>query len=162
MLLQKGLELEERDFFKEPFTEDEIRGLASEAGSISQLFAWRSPSLKQKGLAGRELSEAEMVALIDSALDALMHSCWLELALWASAPTRDEQRASLLAPFDARATEGPIAFVKHRGTRAKGTEDLFIWAQLVAGWSNFPAKWVHELDVAALMPRLRGIVRRQG
>lgn len=64
MLLQKGLELEERDFFKEPFTEDEIRGLASEAGSISQLFAWRSPSLKQKGLAGRELSEAEMVALM--------------------------------------------------------------------------------------------------
>ncbi len=63
MLLQEGLDLEERDFFKEPFTEAEVRGLASEVG-ISQLFAWRSPSLKQKGMAGRELSEAEMVALM--------------------------------------------------------------------------------------------------
>tara|TARA_B100000315_G_C14453845_1_gene530434 strand:- start:443 stop:739 length:297 start_codon:yes stop_codon:yes gene_type:complete len=63
LLLQEGLDLEERDFFKEPFTEAEVRGLASEVG-ISQLFAWRSPSLKQKGMAGRELSEAEMVALM--------------------------------------------------------------------------------------------------
>ena len=63
MLLQKGLELVGRDFFKEPFTEAEVRGLASEVG-ISQLFAWRSPSLKQKGMAGRELSEEEMVALM--------------------------------------------------------------------------------------------------
>ncbi len=63
MLLQRGLELDERDFFKEPFTEAEVRELASEVG-FSQLFAWRSPSLKQKGMAGRELSDEEMVALI--------------------------------------------------------------------------------------------------
>ena len=63
MLLQQGLDLQERDFFKEPFDEAEVRALASEVG-ISQLFAWRSPSLKQMGMAGRELSEGEMVALM--------------------------------------------------------------------------------------------------
>jgi arsenate reductase-like glutaredoxin family protein len=63
LLLQNGLELEERDFFKEPFTEVEIRELASSA-SIDQLFARRSPSLKQMGKADQELSEAEMVTLM--------------------------------------------------------------------------------------------------
>ena len=63
LLLQKGLELDEWDFFKEPFTEGEVRELASEVG-FSQLFAWHSPSLKQKGMAGRDLSEEEMLALI--------------------------------------------------------------------------------------------------
>lgn len=63
MLLQKGLVLEERDFFKEPFTEAEIRGLAG-TGSLSELFARRSPSLKQMGLAGQELSEQEMLQLM--------------------------------------------------------------------------------------------------
>ena len=57
------MELEERDFFKEPFSEDEIRELAASA-SMDQLFARRSPSLKQMGLADRDLSEAEIVALM--------------------------------------------------------------------------------------------------
>ena len=55
--------MEERDFFKEPFTESEIRELASGTG-IPQLFARRSPSLKQMGMADRELSEEEMLALM--------------------------------------------------------------------------------------------------
>ena len=63
MLLQKGLDFQERDFFKEPFTADEIQDLASGVG-ISQLFARRSPSLKQLGLADRDLSDAEMEALM--------------------------------------------------------------------------------------------------
>ena len=63
MLLQRGVELEERDFFKEPFTEDEIRGLAEVVGA-DQLFAWRSPIFKKRGMAGRELSEGEMLALM--------------------------------------------------------------------------------------------------
>ena len=63
MLLQKGLELEERDYFKQPFTEGEIRELAASVG-LSQLFARRSPSLAKLGLAGRELSETEMLALM--------------------------------------------------------------------------------------------------
>ena len=61
--MQNGVELNERDFFKDPFTEVEIRDLAEGTG-IGQLFARRSPSLKQMGLADQELSEGEMVALM--------------------------------------------------------------------------------------------------
>ena len=63
MLLQNGVELEERDFFKERFTEAEIQELAGRA-SVDQLFARRSPSLKEMGKADQELSESEMVALM--------------------------------------------------------------------------------------------------
>lgn len=63
MLLQRGLELEERDYFKQPFTEREIRELAATVG-LSQMFARRSPSLAKLGLADRELSETEMLALM--------------------------------------------------------------------------------------------------
>ena len=63
MLLQNGVEIQERDYFKEPFTEQEIRELAQSA-SISQIFARRSPSLKKMGLADKDLSDGEMVALM--------------------------------------------------------------------------------------------------
>ena len=63
MLLQKGLDLQERDFFKEQFSEAEIRDLSASVG-VSQLFARRSPSLNRMGLAGRELSEDQMLALM--------------------------------------------------------------------------------------------------
>jgi arsenate reductase-like glutaredoxin family protein len=63
LLLQKGVQVEERDYFKEPFTEAEIKDLAGDAG-LSQLFARRSPSLKNLGLAGKELSDAEMLGLM--------------------------------------------------------------------------------------------------
>lgn len=57
------MELEERDFFRDTFTEKEIRDLASGSG-IAQLFARRSPSLKQMGLSDRDLSDAEMLELM--------------------------------------------------------------------------------------------------
>ena len=63
MLLQKGLELEERDYFKEPFSEAELLELAAPVG-LSELFARRSPSLKKMGLAGQELPDAEMLKLM--------------------------------------------------------------------------------------------------
>ena len=63
MLLQNGLELEERDFFKEPFTHHEIQELASDVG-IAQLFARRSPSLKKMGLSDQDLSDEQMVSLM--------------------------------------------------------------------------------------------------
>ncbi len=66
--MQNELVLQERDYFKEPLSEDEIREMAallraSEAG-IDHIFAVRSPSLKRMGLAGQELSEDEMVSLM--------------------------------------------------------------------------------------------------
>ena len=63
MLLQKGLEVVERDYFKEPFNEAELLELAAPVG-LSELFARRSPSLKQLGLAGQELPDAEMLRLM--------------------------------------------------------------------------------------------------
>ena len=61
--MQKGIELAERDYFKEPLSEAELGELASLA-SLSDLFAWRSPSFKKLGLSGQDLSEAEMVKLM--------------------------------------------------------------------------------------------------
>ena len=63
MLLQKGLEVSDRDFFKDKLSEAEIRDLASMAGT-ENIFARRSPSLKKMGLADRELSDDEMVKLM--------------------------------------------------------------------------------------------------
>ena len=63
MLLQNGAEIEERDYFKEPFTEAELASLAGEIGA-GQMFAKRSPSLKKMGLAGKEMSDDEMLALM--------------------------------------------------------------------------------------------------
>lgn len=64
MLLQKGLEVSDRDFFKDTLSEAEVRELASLAGSTESIFAHRSPSLKQLGLAGKELSDDEMIKLM--------------------------------------------------------------------------------------------------
>lgn len=63
MLLQKGLEVSERDFFKETFSEAEIRELAAMAGT-ENIFARRSPSLKKMGLADKQLSDDEMIELM--------------------------------------------------------------------------------------------------
>lgn len=63
MLLQNGVQVRERDYFKDPFTRQELTDLASSVG-ISQVFASRSPSLKKMGLAGQDLSEAEMLDLM--------------------------------------------------------------------------------------------------
>ncbi len=63
MLLQKGLEVADRDFFKDALSEPEIRELAAMAGT-ENIFARRSPSLKKLGLADKELSDDEMVNLM--------------------------------------------------------------------------------------------------
>ena len=55
--------MEERDFFKETLTEQEIRELAKDVG-VAQIFAKRSPSLKQMGLADQELSDEKMLELM--------------------------------------------------------------------------------------------------
>jgi arsenate reductase-like glutaredoxin family protein len=61
--LQNGLEVVDRDFFKETFRETEIRELAAMVGT-ENIFARRSPSLKKLGLADKELSDDEMVNLM--------------------------------------------------------------------------------------------------
>ena len=61
--MQNGLEVTDRDFFKETFSELEIRELAAMAVT-ENLFARRSPSLKKLSLADKELSDDEMVKLM--------------------------------------------------------------------------------------------------
>ena len=57
------MELEERDFFKEPFNQQELQDLASDVGT-AQIFARRSPSLKKMGLADQDLSAEQMLSLM--------------------------------------------------------------------------------------------------
>ena len=61
--MQNGLEVTDRDFFKETFSELEIRELAAMAGT-ENIFARRSPSLKKLSLSDKELSDDEMVKLM--------------------------------------------------------------------------------------------------
>ena len=63
MLLQKGLEVTDRDFFNETLSESEVRHLATMVGT-ENIFARRSPSLKKLGLADKDLSDDEMVNLM--------------------------------------------------------------------------------------------------
>ena len=64
--MQNGLSVSERDYFKEPFTEDELRQLIAEVGEpgVSAMFASRSPSLKKMGLNPAELSDERKVSLM--------------------------------------------------------------------------------------------------
>ena len=64
--MQNGYEVQERDYFKEPFTEAELRDLVSEVGEpgVSAVFAARSPSLKKMGLTAAELSDDRKISLM--------------------------------------------------------------------------------------------------
>ena len=61
--MQHGLEVTDRDFFKDTLSETEIRDLASMVGT-ENIFARRSPSLKTMGLSDKELSDDEMIGLM--------------------------------------------------------------------------------------------------
>ena len=61
--MQNGLEVIERDFFHETFSDYEIRTLSFMVGT-ENIFARRSPSLRKMGLADKELSDDAMVNLM--------------------------------------------------------------------------------------------------
>ena len=63
MLLQNNVNLVERDFFKQPFKEVELRDLLNTKPS-SELFAWRSPSFKALGISPDILSDDDLVHLM--------------------------------------------------------------------------------------------------
>lgn len=62
-LSQNGVELDERDFFAEPFTAEELRTLIGDA-PVSDYFSWRSPSFRKLGLKRDEMSEDQMLELM--------------------------------------------------------------------------------------------------
>ncbi|MXY19897.1 MAG: hypothetical protein F4Y49_01020 [Dehalococcoidia bacterium] len=62
-LSQSGIELDERDFFADPFTGEELRGLIGDA-PVSEYFSWRSPSFRKLGLKREEVSDNQMLELM--------------------------------------------------------------------------------------------------
>ncbi len=62
-LSQNGIELDERDFFAEPFTAEELRELIGDV-PVSDYFSWRSPSFRKLGLKREEMSDGRMLELM--------------------------------------------------------------------------------------------------
>ena len=62
-LSQAGIEYEERDFFAEPFTLDELRQ-AIGPSLVTDFFSWRSPSFRKMGLNRDELSDDKLLKLM--------------------------------------------------------------------------------------------------
>ena len=62
-LHEKGVELEERDFFQDQLTEKDLRKLLG-AHHPSELFSWKSPSFRTMGLDAERLSDTDLVRLM--------------------------------------------------------------------------------------------------
>jgi Spx/MgsR family transcriptional regulator len=62
-LVEKGYELNYRDFFKEPFTKSEIQTLLS-GRPAAEMFNARSPSVKDLGINSDSLTSDEMIELM--------------------------------------------------------------------------------------------------
>ena len=61
--MQHNIDINERDFFKEPFSRDEIKQLLQEKQAV-EMFSFRSPSFKQLGLKPHSLSDDELIELM--------------------------------------------------------------------------------------------------
>ena len=57
------VEVEYRDFFDDPFSEDELRKLLGERPP-SEHFSWNSPSRRKLGIDRDKTSEGELIALM--------------------------------------------------------------------------------------------------
>ena len=62
-LSRTDAEVEYRDFFDDPFTEDELRELLGERPP-SEHFSWNSPSRRKLGIDRDDTSEDELVAFM--------------------------------------------------------------------------------------------------
>ncbi len=61
--MQKGVELEERDYFANPFSEEELRAIIG-GREPSEIFAWRSPSFKSLDKDPDSLTGDDLVRLM--------------------------------------------------------------------------------------------------
>lgn len=61
--MQAGLEVEERDFFQDPFSEAELRALIGDR-SPADIFSWKSPSFRKLGIDRDSLDDDRMIALM--------------------------------------------------------------------------------------------------
>lgn len=63
MLAHRAIEVESRDLFAKPLTEEEIRSLVGRAG-LDAVFSWRSPTARARSLQPGSLTEDEAVRLM--------------------------------------------------------------------------------------------------
>ena len=61
--MQAGAAFEERDFFQDPFSEADLRGLMG-SRSAADLFSWRSPAFRKMGIDRDSLDDEKLVALM--------------------------------------------------------------------------------------------------
>ena len=61
--MQEGVELRERDFFQEPCSEGELRGVIG-GRAVRDLFSWNSPSFKKLGLKREDLSDDRLIEMM--------------------------------------------------------------------------------------------------
>jgi len=57
------VEIKERDFFKEPFTREEIKALLP-GKPVSEMFSFRSPSFKELGIDQAKLKDDELINMM--------------------------------------------------------------------------------------------------
>ena len=63
MLSQLDVDFDDRDFFKERFSEEELKDLIKSTPP-SEVFSWRSPSFKAMELEQQSLSPEDLVRLM--------------------------------------------------------------------------------------------------
>ena len=62
-LSQEGVNLEERDLFKNRLTEKQLRDLIGDT-HISDIFSWNSPSFKKLGIDKESLDDDQLISMI--------------------------------------------------------------------------------------------------
>ena len=65
MLAHNGLAFQTRDIFREPLSAEELRALAAHA-SLTELFSWRSPTARARGLQPGGLGDTQMLELMQA------------------------------------------------------------------------------------------------
>ncbi len=61
--MQEGVELEERDFFADPLSDQELRDLIGNSPA-RQIFSWNSPSFKKLGVTRESLDDDRLIQLM--------------------------------------------------------------------------------------------------
>ena len=61
--MQRDVTVEERDFFKEPFSAEDIRTLL-QGRPAADIFSWKSPSFKALGLNAESLTDDDLAQLM--------------------------------------------------------------------------------------------------
>ena len=62
-LSQDGVEVIERDFFKDSYSESELISLVGEE-DVKEVFSWNSPSFKKTDLSKQELTSEKLIRMM--------------------------------------------------------------------------------------------------